>query len=108
MESIRTDEEVIAHIKQILDEYVAPAVAQHGGIVNFVKYEDNVLTLELSGSCSGCAGSTYTLQMGIETLIREHIPEVDAIEAVHDSAYNTPYYSYDNTFYDADFDPQLN
>ena len=83
--SIRTNEEVIAHIKEILKEYVAPAVDMHGGMVNFISFENGVLTLQLSGSCSGCAGSTYTLQMGIEGMFREHVPEVEFIQAEHDS-----------------------
>ena len=94
-ESIRTDEEIIEHIKEILDVYVQPAVEQHGGEVNFLRYEDNILTLQLSGACSGCAGSTATLQYGIENMMRHHVPEIDAIEAEHD-AHSTvnPYYSY--------------
>lgn len=96
MESIRTDEEIISHIKEILDVYVQPAVEQHGGAVNFLRYEDNILTLQMSGACSGCAGSMATLQYGIENMMRHHVPEIDAIEAEHD-AYSTvsPYYSYE-------------
>lgn len=105
--SIRTDEEVIAHIKEILKEYVAPAVDMHGGMVNFISFENGVLTLQLSGSCSGCAGSTYTLQMGIEGMFREHVPEVEFIQAEHDTAHNNPYYSYDDTFFDSNNDPSM-
>ena len=37
---------IVNNIKQTLDNYVAPAVAGHGGIVNFVDFQDGTLTLE--------------------------------------------------------------
>lgn len=80
----RTDDVIISEVHKLLEEYVAPAVAEHGGAVNFVSYEDGRLTLEMSGACSGCAGSAMTLQYGIERLINEHIPEIVAIDAFED------------------------
>lgn len=80
----RTDEIVISEIKGVLSEYVAPAVAEHGGAVNFVSYEDGSLILEMSGACSGCAGSAMTLQFGIEKLVKEKVPEVKALVAYED------------------------
>ena len=96
--SIRTDEEIIVHIKEIMEDYVTPAVQQHGGMINFLSYEDGVLRLQLSGSCSGCAGSTFTLKQGVEQLMQHHVPEVEVIEHEDDAAFNDPYYkdwSYD-------------
>ena len=96
MKSIRTNEEIITQIKDVLECYVAPAVAQHGGEVNYVNFEDGILTLQMSGACSGCAGSMATLQHGIEGMMRHYVPEVDAIEAEHDpfSTVN-PFYAYE-------------
>ena len=36
----RTDEEIIAQIKKILEDYVKPAVDSHGGVIDFVSYKD--------------------------------------------------------------------
>ena len=60
---------IVQNIKQTLEHYVAPAVAGHGGVVNFVDYQDGALTLEMSGACSGCAMSAMTLQQGIESIM---------------------------------------
>lgn len=99
MKSIRTNEEIVSHIVEILELYVQPAVDTHGGKVNFIAFEDGILKLELSGACSGCAGSAATLQFGIENMLRHHVPEVDAIEAVHDPNSDIdPYFSYDPFF----------
>jgi Fe-S cluster biogenesis protein NfuA len=81
---MRSQEEIETHIKQVLDEEVAPNVAMHGGQVNFVSYENGLVMLELSGACSGCAGSTMTLKYGVEQVLTEKIPEVNEIDAFDD------------------------
>ena len=35
----RTDEEIINQIKGIIEDYVKPAVASHGGVIDFVSYK---------------------------------------------------------------------
>ncbi len=75
---------IVNNIKQTLDNYVAPAVAGHGGIVNFVDFQDGTLTLEMSGACAGCAMSAMTLQQGIEGIMLSMVPEVKSIVGVDD------------------------
>lgn len=90
----RSNEEIIENIKQVLEQYVAPAVAGHGGEVNFVEYSQGNVLLELSGACSGCAGSTMTLKFGVENMLKELIPEVLSVEGMDDPFSNVdPYYS---------------
>ena len=89
----RSQEEIENHIKQILEDEIAPGVAQHGGYVNFVSYEEGKLRLELSGSCSGCAGSTMTLNYITEGIIKEAVPEVTEVEGFDDPMSNNPYYT---------------
>jgi Fe-S cluster biogenesis protein NfuA len=100
----RTPEEVIDHIKEVLEKYVAPGVAQHGGVVNFVRYDEGSLLLEMSGACSGCAMSTQTLKHGIENIVRQMVPEVQNIEAMDDpNSMVNPFYT--DYRYDYDDDP---
>lgn len=90
----RTNEQIIEHIKHVLKTHVAPAVAQHGGKINFVSYDDGALLLELSGSCAGCAGSKMTLKLGVERLLKEDVPEIEVVEAVDDEDTDaTPYFT---------------
>jgi NFU1 iron-sulfur cluster scaffold homolog, mitochondrial len=91
----RTDEIIISEIKEVLAEYIEPAVAEHGGAVNFVSYKEGNLVLEMSGACSGCAGSAMTLQYGIERLMKEQIPEIVEISA-HEDPFSTvdPFYTH--------------
>lgn len=68
-------------ICDLLDEYVRPAVENDGGAIDFRGYEDGVVTVVLKGSCSGCPSSTATLKGGIESLLKQYLPEVKEVVA---------------------------
>jgi len=68
-------------IRDLLDEYVRPAVENDGGAIDFVGYEAGTVTVALRGSCSGCPSSTATLKGGIENLLKQHLPEVQEVVA---------------------------
>lgn len=77
------DNPIIQRIKQILNDYIAPAVEQDGGAIQFRKWEptNGLVTVVLRGSCSGCPSSMITLKAGIENLLRRMIPEVNEVVA---------------------------
>ncbi len=68
-------------ISDLLDQYVRPAVAGDGGAIDFRGYKDGVVTVLLRGSCAGCPSSTATLKGGIESLLKEHLPDVKEVVA---------------------------
>lgn len=68
-------------IRALLDEYVRPAVEGDGGAIDFVGFEEGVVTVALRGACSGCPSSTATLKGGIENLLKQHLPEVKEVVA---------------------------
>lgn len=73
-------------IKEILDEYVLPAVAGDGGNIDLVSFDESTKTAKmiLQGACSGCPSSTMTLKNGIEGLLKEMLPnEIEAVEAIN-------------------------
>ena len=95
----RSQEDIIKNIVEVMEEYVTPAVAQHGGQVNFVSFDKGVVLVELSGACSGCAGSTMTLKHGIEQMMSHLIPEVNSVEGIDDPFSNVdPYYMNNDPF----------
>ena len=71
--------EIEAKIIKILDDEIRPAVAMDGGDIIFEKYEDGFVYLKMQGSCSGCPSAAMTLKMGVETRLREAIPEIQEI-----------------------------
>ena len=69
-------------IKEILERDIQPAVAMDGGFIEFVSYKNGVVYLSLQGACSGCPSSSYTLKQGIETRLKQFLPEIKAVEEV--------------------------
>lgn len=95
----RSDEEIVVSIKELLESHVKPAVASHGGTISFVTYSQGTVLLELGGACSGCAGSTQTLKMGVENMLRHYVPEIEQVDSVDDPNSNvSPYYEEDPFF----------
>lgn len=68
-------------IRDLLEEYVAPAVANDGGAIEYRGFENGIVTVLLQGSCAGCPSSTATLKGGIENLLKQHLPEVKSVVA---------------------------
>lgn len=78
---IYTPSEYDDAIKDLLDEYVRPAVENDGGAIDFRSFVDGTVTVVLRGACSGCPSSSATLKGGIETLLKSHLPEVKEVIA---------------------------
>lgn len=75
------DDDVVKRIKELLENYVKPAVEMDGGAIQFKSYEDGRVNLMLQGSCSGCPSSMITLKSGIEGMMKRMIPEVKEVVA---------------------------
>lgn len=75
------DVDVVKRIKELLENYVKPAVEMDGGAIQFKSYDDGVVNLSLQGSCSGCPSSMITLKAGIEGMMKRMIPEVKEVVA---------------------------
>lgn len=75
------DDDVVKRIKELLENYVKPAVEMDGGAIQFKSYDDGVVSLMLQGSCSGCPSSMITLKAGIEGMMKRMIPEVKEVVA---------------------------
>jgi len=68
-------------IRNLLDEYVRPAVENDGGAIDYRGFDNGTVTVVLKGSCSGCPSSTATLKGGIENLLKQHLDEVKEVVA---------------------------
>ncbi|MGH9088286.1 MAG: NifU family protein [Acidimicrobiales bacterium] len=82
-------------VASVLEEVVNPSIAGHGGRADLVAMDENegVVYLRLSGGCQGCAMSRMTLTQGIETALRDEVPEVRRVVDVTDhSGGENPYY----------------
>lgn len=68
-------------IKAIIDK-VRPFLISDGGNLEFVKYEDNIVYVKLTGACQDCPMLDVTLKDGIEELIINEIPEVKEVKNI--------------------------
>ncbi|MEO8720946.1 MAG: NifU family protein [Ginsengibacter sp.] len=75
------DGDVVKRIKELLENYVKPAVEMDGGAIQFLSYENGRVNLMMQGSCSGCPSSMITLKAGIEGMMKRMIPEVKEVVA---------------------------
>ena len=78
------DDDIVKRIKELLDNYVRPAVEMDGGAIQYKSYDQGVVNLMLQGSCSGCPSSMITLKAGIEGMMKRMIPEVKEVIAEAD------------------------
>lgn len=64
-------------------EQIRPTLRADGGDVELVDVtDDGVVRVRLIGACGGCPMAALTLKEGIERLLKEEVPEVQAVEAV--------------------------
>ena len=59
---------------------VRPYMESHGGGVEVLSLEDDVLRLRLHGSCDGCPASASTLELAIKQELEEAAPDLLGIE----------------------------
>jgi Fe/S biogenesis protein NfuA len=80
----------------VLEQGVNPSIASHGGRADLVAMDEEkkVAYIKMSGGCQGCAMSRMTLSQGIETTLREAIPELTGVIDVTDHASGVnPFYA---------------
>lgn len=76
-----SDAEIVQTIKNLIDQYVKPAVESDGGNIEFKSYDAGKVFVILQGSCSGCPSSTVTLKSGIEGMLKRMVPQVTEVVA---------------------------
>ena len=68
-------------VKKAIEE-IRPQIQSHGGDVEFVDIQDGIVKVNLKGACAGCPMSQMTVKEGIQSYLKEKIPEVKSVEAV--------------------------
>ena len=84
--SLNELDETSKEIAKLIDEQIKPAVAQDGGNIVFQSFDkkSGEVKVVLQGACSGCPSSTVTLKNGIETMLKNHLPEkINSVTAIN-------------------------
>jgi Fe-S cluster biogenesis protein NfuA len=56
-------------------ERIRPFLQADGGDIELVDVNGNSADVKLTGMCAGCPSAHMTLYLGVETALREEIPE---------------------------------
>ncbi|MCI8444831.1 MAG: NifU family protein [Bacilli bacterium] len=78
---MQTNEEKII---EIIDK-LRPFLINDGGNIEFVKYENKIVYIQMMGACADCMMLDYTLKEGIEMAIKDEVPEVIEVVNVNNS-----------------------
>ncbi|MCK4563304.1 MAG: NifU family protein [Verrucomicrobia bacterium] len=74
-----TDQEILDAVNVVMAEEISPALASHGGGATVTKVENGAVFVELEGGCKGCPGARMTMKNGIESLLKERVPDVKEV-----------------------------
>ena len=69
-------------LKALLEQLSAYIEQFHGGSVEFVDFDGEVLKVRMGGACLGCPLSPSTLHGWVEGTVRQFFPEITSVEAV--------------------------
>lgn len=83
---LEDDDEIVAMIKELIEDRIRPAVQEDGGDIHYRNFEEDtgLVTVQLAGSCVGCPSSSITLKQGVENMLMHYIPEVTAVVALEE------------------------
>lgn len=76
------DADLAVRANWVLQQYVNPQLAEHQGSALVDRAEGSRIWLKFGGNCLGCGNAEKTLVNFVEKVIREHLPEVEAISEV--------------------------
>lgn len=76
---------LIERVRYVVEHEINPQLAQHRGHVDVDSVTSGgVVWLRFGGGCQGCGMADVTLKQGIETTLRQQVPDITAVRDVTD------------------------
>lgn len=71
---------MLTEVEEVI-EIIRPAIQADGGDISLIDVDadSGVVTVELHGACVSCPASTVTMKAGIERIMKDRIPAVNAV-----------------------------
>jgi len=82
MEKNNLEFSVQEQMKGLIEQLDAYINTYHGGTVEMISFDGNVLKVHLGGACLGCPLSPSTVHGWVEGTVRQFFPEVEKVESV--------------------------
>lgn len=73
----------INEIKKVLEK-IRPYIQRDGGDVEFVSFQDGIVSVRMLGACKDCIAVDDTIKDGIEAILQEEVEGVTKVIQVDD------------------------
>lgn len=85
------EDPIITQIKDVLEK-LAIFIRKDGGDIKFQGYDPATKTVyvSLSGACQGCMYIDQTMSLGVEAILVEEVPGVEAVKVVDENGQVIP------------------
>lgn len=80
------DEVLRRKVQTVVDAEINPGIAMHGGFIEILDVKERTVFVRMGGGCQGCGSADATLKQGVERMIRDGVPEVEAVLDTTDHA----------------------
>jgi len=70
---------MLQKLEKLFDDKIRPSLMAHGGNIEIIDYDNDILFIKLQGGCQGCSSSKATMKDGVEKIVKQHFPEVQTI-----------------------------
>lgn len=78
---------LVERVRYVIESEINPRLASHGGRVSLTEVTAaGVAVLQFGGGCHGCGMVDVTLRDGIESTLRERVPEIIGVSDATDHA----------------------
>ena len=68
-------------IKELIEK-IRPYIINDGGDLEFIKYENYIVYIKLTGACETCPMVDITLKDGIEEILKNEIAEIKEVKNI--------------------------
>ena len=63
---------------------IRPYIQRDGGDVEFVSFEDGIVTVRMLGACMGCVALDDTISEGIEAILLDEVAGVTGVKVAQE------------------------
>ncbi len=85
---------IAQRVQELIENEINPGVSSHGGYIELIDVKDEKAFVKMGGGCQGCGMAMATLKQGVETRIREMVPEIkEVVDVTNHAGGDKPYYS---------------
>ena len=86
-------EELFERVQAVLTNEINPSIANHGGVVTLQRVEEGKAFVQMGGGCQGCGMADVTLKHGIESYLRQKVPEIqEVVDVTNHAQGENPYF----------------